>query len=95
MLIDALSIGLIVALGTFDNVLQLRDLTDIPGNLPRPVLPDLGLVPALLLPAISLAILLLSNLVGLVVMPALVGLLILIGYRTFKAEQVRMVWRCP
>jgi sulfate permease, SulP family len=160
----------VVGFGAFDDVLQLRDLTDIPGNLPRPVLPELRSVPALLLPAVSLAfvglvqgaaisqtvanpdgtfpdvsgdfrgqgianvasgllrgmpvggsmsatalltaagarsrlanaiagvvialaILLLSDLVGLVAMPALAGLLILIGYRTFKVAQVRMVWR--
>jgi sulfate permease, SulP family len=162
--------AVVVAVGAFDTILQLRDLTDIPGSLPRPVLPELASVPALVLPAISLAfvglvqgaaisqtvanpdgtfpdvsgdfrgqgianvasgllrgmpvggsmsatalltaagarsrlanatagivialaILLLSDLVGFVAMPALAGLLILIGYRTFKAEQVRMVWR--
>jgi sulfate permease, SulP family len=35
--------------------LQLRDIADIPASLPRPVLPALGLVPTLLLPAIPLA----------------------------------------
>jgi sulfate permease, SulP family len=174
------SLGLLVAVGVasaaavvlvpFDAVQQLRDVTDIPGSLPRPVLPAFGLVPALLLPAvalafvglvqgaaisqtvanpdgtfpdvsgdfrgqglanvacgflrgmpvggsmsatallttagahsrlanatagivIALAILLLSGPVALVAMPALAGLLMLIGYRTFKVAQVRMVWR--
>jgi sulfate permease, SulP family len=162
--------AVVVAFDAFDTILQLRDLTDIPGSLPRPVLPELALVPSLLLPAtslafvglvqgaaisqtvanpdgtfpdvsgdfrgqgianvasgflrgmpvggsmsatalltaagassrvanatagivIALAILLLSDLVGLVAMPALAGLLILVGYRTFKVEHVRMVWR--
>jgi sulfate permease, SulP family len=162
--------ALVAELGAFDTVLQLRDLTDIPGSLPRPVLPQVALVPALFIPAISLAfvglvqgaaisqtvpnpdgtypdvsgdfrgqgianvasgllrgmpvggsmsatalmtaagarsrlanatagvvialaILLLSDLVGLVAMPALAGLLILVGYRTFNVDQVRMVWR--
>jgi sulfate permease, SulP family len=174
------SLGLLVAVaatsalaagvGSFEAVLQLRDIADIPGSLPRPVVPAFGLVPALLLPAISLAfvglvqgaaisqtvtnpdgtfsdvsgdfrgqgvanvasgllrgmpvggsmsatalltaagarsrlanvtagiviavaIVLLSDLVALVAMPALAGLLILVGYRTFKLEQVRMVWQ--
>ena len=174
------SLGLLVAvaatsaltatLGMLEGVLQLRDIADIPGSLPRPVLPALGLVPTLLLPAISLAfvglvqgaaisqtvpnpdgtfpdtsddfrgqgvanlasgllrgmpvggsmsatailtaagarsrlanatagvvialaILLLSELVALVAMPALAGLLIVVGYRTFNAERVLQVWQ--
>jgi sulfate permease, SulP family len=166
----AVTSSLAAALGPLESVQQLRDIADIPGSLPRPVLPALGLVPALLLPAISLAfvglvqgaaisqsltnpdgtlpdasgdfrgqgianvasgffrgmpvggsmsatalltaagarsrlanvtagivialaILLLNDLVALVAMPALAGLLILVGYRTFKVEQVRMVWQ--
>ena len=166
----AVTSSLAAALGPFEAVQQLRDIADIPGSLPRPVLPALGLVPALLLPAISLtfvglvqgaaisqsltnpdgtfpdvsgdfrgqgianvasgllrgmpvggsmsatalltaagarsrlanvtagivialAIVLLSDLVALVAMPALAGLLILVGYRTFRVEQVRMVWQ--
>jgi sulfate permease, SulP family len=166
----AVTSSLAAALGPFEAVQQLRDIANIPGSLPRPVLPALGLVPALLLPAVSLAfvglvqgaaisqsltnpdgtfpdvsgdfrgqgianvasgllrgmpvggsmsatalltaagarsrlanitagivialaILLLSDLVALVAMPALAGLLILVGYRTFKVEQVRMVWQ--
>jgi sulfate permease, SulP family len=174
------SLGLLVAVaitsaladrvGLFEAVLQLRDIADIPGSLPRPVLPALGLVPTLLLPAISLAfvglvqgaaisqtvpnpdgtfpdtsgdfrgqgvanlasgllrgmpvggsmsatailtaagarsrlanatagvvialaILLLSDLVALVAMPALAGLLIVVGYRTFNVERVLQVWQ--
>jgi sulfate permease, SulP family len=162
--------GLAAALGPFEAVEQLRDIAEIPASLPRPVLPAFGLVPTLLLPAISLAfvglvqgaaisqtvtnpdgtfpdvsgdfrgqgvanvasgllrgmpvggsmsatalltaagarsrlanatagivialaILLLSDLVALVAMPALAGLLILVGYRTLKVEQVRLVWQ--
>jgi sulfate permease, SulP family len=174
------SLGLLVAVaatsaiadrvGLFEGVLQLRDIADIPASLPRPVLPALGLVPTLLLPAVSLAfvglvqgaaisqtvpnpdgtfpdtsgdfrgqgianvasgllrgmpvggsmsatailtaagarsrlanataggvialaILLLSDLVALVAMPALAGLLIVVGYRTFNVEQVLQVWQ--
>lgn len=174
------SLGLLVAvavtsvlaavLGPFEAVQQLRDIADIPGSLPRPVLPALALVPTLLLPAIALAfvglvqgaaisqtvtnpdgtfpdisgdfrgqgvanvasgllrgmpvggsmsatalltaagarsrlanataaivialaILLLSTLVALVSMPALAGLLMLVGYRTFKVDHVQMVWQ--
>jgi sulfate permease, SulP family len=156
--------------GLFEAVLQLRDIADIPGSLPRPVLPAFGLVPTLLLPAISLAfvglvqgaaisqtvpnpdgtfpdasgdfrgqgvanvasgllrgmpvggsmsatailtaagarsrlanatagvvialvIVLLSDLVALVAMPALAGLLIVVGYRTFNVERVLQVWQ--
>jgi sulfate permease, SulP family len=166
----AVTSALAASLGGFEAVQQLRDVADIPGSLPRPVLPALGLVPALLLPAISLAfvglvqgaaisqtvinpdgafpdvsgdfrgqgianlasgllrgmpvggsmsatailtaagarsrlanatagvvialaILLLSDLVALVAMPALAGLLIVVGYRTFSVERVQMVWR--
>ena len=174
------SLGMLVAVavtsaladrvGVFEGVLQLRDIVDIPGSLPRPVLPALGLAPTLLLPAVSLAfvglvqgaaisqtipnpdgtfpdtsddfrgqgvanvasgllrgmpvggsmsatailtaagarsrlanatagvvialaILLLSDLVALVAMPALAGLLMVVGYRTFNVEQVRQVWQ--
>jgi sulfate permease, SulP family len=45
----AASSAAVVGLGAFDTVLQLGDLTDIPGNLPRPVLPERGSAPALLL----------------------------------------------
>jgi sulfate permease, SulP family len=166
----AVTSALAATLGQLEAVPQLRELADIPGSLPRPVLPAFGLVPPLLLPAISLAfvglvqgaaisqtvtnpdgtfpdvsgdfrgqgianlasglfrgmpvggsmsatailttagarsrlanatagavialaILLLSDLVALVAMPALAGLLIVVGYRTFRVERVRMVWQ--
>ena len=41
----------------------------------------------------ALVILLLGGLVGYIAMPALAGLLMLIGFRTFRLEQARMVWR--
>ena len=41
----------------------------------------------------ALVILLFADLAGLIAMPALAGLLMLVGFRTFKPEQVRMVWR--
>ncbi|MBG6226119.1 MFS superfamily sulfate permease-like transporter [Arthrobacter sp. CAN_A2] len=40
-----------------------------------------------------LVILLLGDLAGFIVMPALAALLILVGIRTFKPELVKMVWR--
>lgn len=40
-----------------------------------------------------LVILLFSDLVSLIAMPALAGLLIIVGVKTLKPEQVRMVWR--
>jgi len=40
----------------------------------------------------ALAILLLGGVVGYIAMPALAGLLILIGVRTFRPDQARMVW---
>jgi SulP family sulfate permease len=39
----------------WDDVAQLRDIADIPSGLPLPTLPDLGLVPQLVIPALSLA----------------------------------------
>lgn len=40
----------------------------------------------------ALVILLFARAAGLIAMPALAGLLMLVGYRTFKPDQVRMVW---
>lgn len=148
----------------------LRDITDVPNALPTPVLPDLSLVGALAVPALSLAfvgavqgaaisssipnadgtypdvsgdlrgqgvgsvvagmfqglpvagslsatglvrtagaqtrlaalsaavigmgtVLLFAGLVGFVAMPALAGLLIVVGVRTLKPDRVLMVWR--
>jgi len=152
------------------DVQQLRDITEIPGSLPFPVWPDLRLIPALLLPAASLAfiglvqgagisanfpnpdgdfpdvsqdfvgqgaaniaagifqgmpvggsmsasslvktagarskaamliaggvmavsILVLGNAVGYIAMPALAGLLMIVGYRTVKPGDIKAVWR--
>lgn len=151
-------------------VALLRDITDIPRSLPLPVLPDPGLVGALLLPAAALAfvglvqgagisanfpnpdgeypdasqdfvgqgaanvaagllqgmpvggsasasslvkeagarskqallfasivmvvaVLVLGNMVGYIAMPALAGLLMLVGFRTIKPAHVKAVWR--
>jgi sulfate permease, SulP family len=51
----AVTSALAVSSGLFEGVVQQHDVAELPGSLPRPVLPALGLVPALLLPAISLA----------------------------------------
>jgi SulP family sulfate permease len=152
------------------DVTRLTDITEIPGSLPAPSLPSLGLIGTLLLPAVSLAfvglvqgaaisssvpnpdgrypdasgdfrgqgvanigsgifsgmpvggsmsatsivenagarsrvalfvaglmmiivVLLFSDLVGYIAMPALAGLLIVVGFRTLKPDNVRMVWR--
>ena len=40
-----------------------------------------------------LVVLAFSELVGYIAMPALAGLLVIVGFRTLKPEQVRMVWR--
>ncbi len=40
-----------------------------------------------------LVVLAFSELVGYIAMPALAGLLVVVGFRTLKPEQVRMVWR--
>ncbi|MGB7860253.1 MAG: SulP family inorganic anion transporter [Acidimicrobiia bacterium] len=151
-------------------VALLRDITEVPGTLPLPALPDLGLIPVLVIPAISLAfvglvqgagisasmpnpdgtfpdasrdfmgqgaanvvsglfrgmpvggsmsasslvktagarsklalviaslvmamsILLFSKAVGYIAMPALAGLLMLVGYRTIKPADIKAVWR--
>ncbi|MDH4016118.1 MAG: SulP family inorganic anion transporter [Actinomycetota bacterium] len=172
------ALGLVVAVGLgsalgaleFLPVLQLRDITEVPSGLPAPSLPTLGMVGALIVPALSLAfvglvqgaaisssvpnpdgtypdasgdfrgqgvanigagllqgmpvggsmsatslvtnagarsrialfvagltmvlvVLAFSELVGYIAMPALAGLLVVVGFRTLKPEQVRMVWR--
>lgn len=155
---------------SLDTVEQLRDITEIPGSLPAPTLPSLGLVTTLIVPAVSLAfvglvqgaaisssvpnpdgrypnasgdftgqgvaniasgifqgmpvggsmsatsivtnagarsrvallvagltmmtaILIFSDLVGYIAMPALAGLLIVVGFRTLRPDEVRMVWK--
>jgi SulP family sulfate permease len=45
-----------VLLPVFDSVALVGDTTDIPRGLPRPNLPDLALVPSMLLPALTIAI---------------------------------------
>ncbi|TDI54428.1 MAG: SulP family inorganic anion transporter [Acidobacteria bacterium] len=163
-----LTSGVVVVLGA--EVAQLRDITDVPGTLPLPVLPDLSLIPVLIVPAVALAfvglvqgagisgsmpnpdgefpdasqdfvgqgaanvaaglfqgmpvggsmsasslvktagarsklaliiasgvmaiaILLFSNAVGYIAMPSLAALLMLVGYRTIKPEDIKAVWR--
>ena len=158
------------ALLGWTDVATLSDLGDVPRSLPRPELPELALVPALVVPALSLAfvglvqgasisasypnpggvlpdpsrdfmgqgaanvaaglfqgmpvggsvsasalnkaagarsrqslfvagivmalvILLFSAAIGYVAMPALAGLLMLIGYRTITPDDLRSVWR--
>ncbi len=166
------AVGLGSALGALElfPVLQLRAITEVPSGLPAPTMPTLGMVGALLVPALSLAfvglvqgaaisssvpnpdgtypdasgdfrgqgvanigagllqgmpvggsmsatslvtnagarsrvalfvagltmvlvVLAFSELVGYIAMPALAGLLVVVGFRTLKPEQVRMVWR--
>jgi SulP family sulfate permease len=163
-------VSLVVPLAGAEQIALARDVADIPGSLPAPVLPSLALMPALLIPALSLAfvglvqgasisasvanpdgsfpnasgdfvgqgaagivagvlqgmpvgasmsatslvigagarsrlanivagvvialgIVLFGGLVGLMAMPALAGLLIIIGFRTLKLGQVVTVWK--
>ena len=153
-----------------DGVAVLNDIADIPSTLPLPVLPDLSLVPTLLIPGLSLAfvglvqgagisanfpnpdgsypdvsedfvgqgvgniaagffqgmpvggsmsasslvknagarsrtalviaglvmavvILVFGEAVGYIAMPALAGLLMLVGYRTVKPDEIKAVWK--
>jgi SulP family sulfate permease len=153
-----------------DSVALVRDIAEIPGSLPRPVLPPLAVFPYLILPALSLTfvglmqgasitqsvpnpdgsypntsgdfvgqgmanlvaglfqgtavggsisgtaivtsagarsrlanitagivialvIVLFGRLVGLIAMPALAGLLIVVGFRTLKPSEIVMVWK--
>jgi SulP family sulfate permease len=162
--------SLLVPLFGWDSVAQLNDIAEVPGSLPRPVLPDLSLFLPLIVPAFSLAfvglvqgasitksyvnpdgnypdasgdfvgqgvanlasglfqgmpvggsfsatslvtnagarsrfanifagivmavvIVLFGPSIGNIAMPAMAGLLIVIGFRTFKPEQVEMVWK--
>ena len=48
--------SLLPALFNWDSISLVADLADIPSALPRPVLPPLSVFPALILPAISLAL---------------------------------------
>jgi SulP family sulfate permease len=56
MAIALVALTLVVALLGLTSVAVVGDIAPIPRNLPLPRLPDLGLVPRLLLPAVSLAI---------------------------------------
>ena len=162
--------SLLVPLFGWESVTQLNDIAEVPGSLPRPVLPDLSLILPLIVPALSLAfvglvqgasitksyvnpngkypdasgdfvgqgvanlasgffqgmpvggsfsatalavnagarsrftnifagiimavvIVLFGQSIGYIAMPAMAGLLIVIGFRTFKPEQVEMVWK--
>ena len=162
--------SLLVPLFGWDSVTTLNDIAEVPGSLPRPVLPSLSLFPALIVPALSLAfvglvqgasitksyvnpdgkypdasgdfvgqgvanvvsgffqgmpvggsfsatslvtsagarsrfanifagitmalvIVLFGPSIGNIAMPAMAGLLIVIGFRTFKPAQVEMVWK--
>ena len=162
--------SILVPLFGWESVTQLKDIAEVPGSLPRPVLPSLSLFPALIIPALSLAfvglvqgasitksyvnpdgkypdasgdfagqgvanlasglfqgmpvggsfsatslvtsagarsrfanifagitmaivIVLFGSMIGNIAMPAMAGLLIVIGFRTFKPEQVNMVWK--
>ncbi len=160
----------IVAVFGMDDVAQLRDIAEVPRSLPAPGLPDLGLIPELLIPAVALAfvglvqgagisanfvnpdgkypdasqdfigqgaaniasgffsgmpvggsmsatslvtaagaksrqanviagvviaivILVFGGAVGLVAMPAIAGLLMVVGYRTVKPHDLLSVWK--
>jgi SulP family sulfate permease len=164
--------ALAIALNWFDvvDIELLNDITDVPRSLPRPQLPWLGVVPQLIVPALSLAfvglvqgagisanftnpdgsypdasrdfsgqgianiaagifqgmpvggsmsasslnktagaksrvslliagvvmavvILLFAGLVGYIAMPALAGLLMVVGFRTIKPDDIMAVWR--
>ena len=164
--------ALAVALNWLDavNIELLNDITDVPRSLPRPQLPWLGIVPQLIVPAVSLAfvglvqgagisanftnpdgsypdvsedfvgqgvgniaagffqgmpvggsmsasslvknagarsrtalviaglvmavvILVFGEAVGYIAMPALAGLLMLVGYRTVKPDEIKAVWK--
>lgn len=170
-MVAALAIAsLVVPLFGWDSVAQARDIADIPGSLPRPMLPPLSDFFSLIIPAFSLAfvglmqgasisqsvpnpdgeypnasgdfvgqgvanivaglfqgtpvggsmsatsivtnagarsrlanisagivmaisILLFGRFIGAIAMPALAGLLIVVGFRTLKPAQVRTVWK--
>jgi SulP family sulfate permease len=161
--------SVLVPLFSWDSVRLVQDVADIPGSLPTPVLPSLKAIPALLVPAVSLAfvgvvqgagisksvtnpdheypdasrdfvgqgaaniaagifqgmpvggslsatalvtgagaktrlanlvaggtmavmLLLFAGAVGRLAMPALAGLLIVIGFQTLKPHDLRLVW---
>jgi len=56
MVIAIIVASLLVPLFNWDSVALVEDISEIPGSLPRPVLPSLSLITALILPALSIAI---------------------------------------
>ena len=98
-----------MAFGAFGAPVQrLADIVDVPRTLPLPVLPAFAEIPGLLLPGLSLAlvglvqgtgvsaevpIVLLGGVIGSVAMPALAGLLIVIGAGSIRLRQVLSVAR--
>ena len=54
--VAVVGVTLLAFIPIFDSVLLVGDTTEIPRGLPRPILPDLSLVPGLLLPALTIAI---------------------------------------
>jgi SulP family sulfate permease len=160
---------LVPALG-WDSVATVADIAEIPDSLPRPILPDLSILPSLIIPALSLALvglvqgagvsqnyvnpdgkypdasgdftgqgaaniaaglfqgmpvggslsatalvhssgaksrfanifagitiavalLLFAGAISAIAMPALAGLLIVVGFGTLKVDEIRMVWK--
>ncbi len=170
MVVELVVASLVVPLLGANEVALVRDVTYIPGSLPRPMLPSLAAVPGLIIPALALtfvglmqgagitqsipnpdgrypdasgdfvgqgianivsglfqgtvvagslsatalvvsagarsrfanifaglvmavAIVLFGRFVGAIAMPALAGLLIVVGFRTLKPARIGMVWR--
>ncbi len=170
LVVAILVASLLVPLANWEVVAQVADIADVPGSLPRPVLPPLSVIPPLIIPAFALAfvglvqgagisksfvnpdgkypddsgdfvgqgaanivagffqgmpvggsmsatslavnagaksrfanisagltmavvILLFGNFVGAVALPAIAGLLIVVGFRTLKPAQIEMVWK--
>lgn len=170
-MVVAIIVGsLIVQIANWEQVALVSDIATIPDSLPRPVLPSLSAIPALIVPAFALAfvglvqgagvsknyvnpdgeypdasgdfvgqgvanivagifqgmpvggsvsatalvtsagartrtanivaglvigvvILLFATAVGYIALPAISGLLIVVGFRTIKPDQIRMVWK--
>jgi SulP family sulfate permease len=170
MVVAIIVSSLLVQLAGWEEVALVTDIADIPESLPRPVLPPLSVIPALILPAFSLAfvglvqgagvsrnyvnpdgqypdasgdfvgqgvanvvaglfqgmpvggsvsatglvtsagaktrlanifaaiiigvvILLFAGAVGYIALPAIAGLLIVVGFRTLKPDQIEMVFK--
>jgi SulP family sulfate permease len=55
MVVAMVVTSLLVPALRWEEVLQVKDIADLPNALPRPVLPSLALIPNLLIPALSLA----------------------------------------